>query len=733
MESGRRIWSLPVAMVTALLLVGLLAAVVWAQTNAKPRIASLDDVTVRIGNMIVVDDTPQAAVAIVDLTEKITDATKVRVVTGDGVDELPDTADDVSVLVPESLAVTVMTTNTDRASLALADAYVTAPADHDQVDHDGDTGETDATALIDNVPSAVASWWDRLNNAEKIAALGLDTDQMEDDQESCDIVLCDDDGDILDYADAGIDVSTAAEDFDGTNGQLLITQAFHWDMLSADEMVAVATAAGIDDDATAATPPDFDAFKERFGGMTQAERDAVESLYTNNYLQRGQPAVLTVTHEGEAQGEDENTDERIGTATVYVKVSDGYGRLIPPPSGANTVGKTFAVDLQGVKLGQVGVAAPAMDGDGNVTGPGGVTPGDDNVRLITEVDDETSEVTRTLRIDGDAVTVATVVVTAVTDTQGVLIDRATDSTRARLYNGTGLGLSVNPTGARVVPNDTFTIKLEDYDKLEDGGTFTFRAYALTEEVNWVEIDFTIQLAVGNQAPVYTDSAGSSATISEALAVDEEIAEFEASDPDHTTGVEFSLSGDTTDVDGREIFTLHETTGKLTVGPMALNYQGDQTDGCPDPDAEEEDAEEEDAEEEDAEEEPCEETGTDNENNIYVLTVNAYDGELNAAPRTFTITVTDSLDIPATGSRFFIIDENSDNMVEEADNEEDEDTMYLVDSVGAKATVQLLDNDGDPLQAGTTYVIDKRNSPEDAVKLFDINEDGSLFLNEGEEN
>ena len=50
-KSRRKIWSLPLAMVTALLLVGLLGAVVLAQStrNAAPRIASLDDVEVRSG------------------------------------------------------------------------------------------------------------------------------------------------------------------------------------------------------------------------------------------------------------------------------------------------------------------------------------------------------------------------------------------------------------------------------------------------------------------------------------------------------------------------------------------------------------------------------------------------------------------------------------------------------------------------------------------------------------
>ena len=40
------------------------------------------------------------------------------------------------------------------------------------------------------------------------------------------------------------------------------------------------------------------------------------------------------------------------------------------------------------------------------------------------------------------------------------------------------------------------------------------------------------------------------------------------------------------------------------------------------------------------------------------------------------------------------------------------------------------NDGNPASGRLyEYEVDKRNSPEDAVDLFDINEDGSLFLND----
>ena len=200
--------------------------------------------------------------------------------------------------------------------------------------------------------------------------------------------------------------------------------------------------------------------------------------------------------------------------------------------------------------------------------------------------------TRTLRISGEAKTVAIISVTAAGPGAGAsaadtIIDGTADSTRGRLYNGTGLGLSVNPTGDRVNPagtgdaiatQDAFTIVLEDYDKLRDGGTFTFRGYALTEEVNWVELEFTIQLAIGNQAPEFaegTEAAVATLSLSEDKIPGYEIYDFDATDPDHTTGVTFSVSGDTKDVNDNFVFRIGTTDGKLTVGPKPLDYQGDE--------------------------------------------------------------------------------------------------------------------------------------------------------------
>ena len=47
-------------------------------------------------------------------------------------------------------------------------------------------------------------------------------------------------------------------------------------------------------------------------------------------------------------------------------------------------------------------------------------------------------------------------------------------------------------------------------------------------------------------------------------------------------------------------------------------------------------------------------------------------------------------------------------------------------------MQLLGSDGSPVPVGFTYEIDENNSPEEAVELFGINDDGSLFLNDGKE-
>ena len=677
--SIRKIWSMPAALVTALLLVGMLGAIVLAQSNSAPSIDSLDDVEARLDSDV---GGATDAVAVVDLAEKITDTTIVSVVTGPGVDTILGTADDVREDAPEQLAVTVMTTSTNRASIALATNYNTAAAPAtNSVDHDDDSN---TTAI--NVPSAVASWWDGLSQNDRASAVGLSSGTAasvcENTPNADFCTAVDGTGEIHDYAG----LVAASNDPDVT-----VTQAFHWDMLSATEMLAVATAANLDDGVATNDADDYSAFQGAFMSLTVAQRTAVQTLYANNFLQRGSPSTLTATHSGtaaDAMGDldddgnpiADGIDDRIGMAEVTVKVSDSYGRLIPPADGSDTVGDSFMVDVQGVKLEQLGLNA--------------VAAGENDVRYIETLDDDGNVTLRTLRISGDAETVATIAVDADDNDDGTLqgLDTTIDRTRGALSNGAELGLSVSAFGDRDESDDTdtFTIRLEDFSKLQDGGQFSFRAYALTEEVNWEELYFVIELAVGNQPPEFTaDSLDqTSFEVSEAAAVGDEIGTFTANDPDHTQDIEYSLSG------GGGLFAIDDEDGTVTVADM-LDYQGDEDDEVPG-------------------------------GNIYAMTVTASDGE-STDDHDFTITVTDSPELPAVGSREFTIDENTTNTVAA-----DGSSMYLTDSDGAIAMVALLDADGNHVPDDSEYEIDDGNSPAVAVALFGINPDGSLFLNDGME-
>ena len=608
MKSRRKIWSLPLVLVTALLLVGLFGASVLAQSNAGPRIASLDDTEMRL------DDTPANTAYELDLTEEVTDATMV-----DGAAAVNGV--DITVKVPEQLAVTVMTNRVSRATIALPDdddyngdgvGDGAAPLIYtiDDVDHDDDT-ETPGIPVT--VPSAVAAWWDRLSDTNRIAVLNLDTDQTDDDTDTCDIAnFCAEDDSINDYADL-------------SDGQLLVTQAFHWDLLSAAEMVAVAKAAGLDDDTITDNAVDFDKFKAAFRGLDDDQRVEIQTLYAADsaYLVRGRISSLTVTHGATAADAEgafdeeglpigDGIDDRIGEATITVKVSDSYGRLISP-DGDNTVGDAFVVDVQGTKIQQLRVST--------------VAAGPDDSRLIPPSGEDTQY---TLRLSSEAKAVATVSIQTDNDPlndQGAVaaaedIDPADDSSRGRLTNGASLGLSVNPVGVRALNTDTFTISLANFDTIQNGSEFTFRAYALNEPVNFVEVDFMIQLAEGNRNPVFAAGTSSAATVSESEKPDYEIYDFDASDPDHTTGIIYSISGE----GAGTFFAINSSDGKLTIR-TALDFQGD----------DEVDSDDDDDELFDLDE------GAQRDN-IYELKVKASDDE-GDTERDFTITVEDHPDYP----------------------------------------------------------------------------------------
>ena len=69
-------------------------------------------------------------------------------------------------------------------------------------------------------------------------------------------------------------------------------------------------------------------------------------------LTRGEGALnaernLVIDHRGINDNDaDGVTDGKVGSATITVKASDADGRLIPPPNGSGTVGRSFTVNAK---------------------------------------------------------------------------------------------------------------------------------------------------------------------------------------------------------------------------------------------------------------------------------------------------------------------------------------------------------------------------------------------------
>ena len=716
MKSRRKIWSLPLVLVTALLLVGLFGAAVLAQTNDAPVVENdlADVITDKV--LELAGGSPATATA--DLAEVFDDTTMVG---------------DPAVEVDDRLAFTVMTSAPNTASVA----FTTGTA----------YNETAAPPA-----GVVANWWNSLDQAEKRAVVGVKLDNTlaidNPARGTCDnTVWCKaynhdsaaNTPDVTVIGAYGPDVlneataPVAIPEIDNPAARLIVTQAFHWDMLTGAEMVAAARAGGIVSPGNYAKP--FRQLSEDTtdgqGATIPGQRTNVQALYTTRaddtdtedvdearaaVLQRGQgsgdldgqtadeeqAASLTVTA-GDVYAD-------IGTATITVKASDSYGRLIPPDTGRETVGDSVDIEVNGKELEDLRIptvqTGVTFEGDNALT-PNTVEP-DTFVFIIESTaktagaidvvsNDEVDSTTHDSEIDGD-VTADTPVTTTYDDIRG------------RLRDGAGFPFRVNQTGVRDADSDVFTISVPEgrtLDLADSPYEFTFEAYALSNIVNVTSIEIRVELAVGNQPPVFTPAAlaQTAADVSEVTKVGDTVATFSASDPDNTTGINYVVSG------GDGYFEI-DSSGKLKVA-KALDYQGDEEASGDDPEA--------------VGYVPAEEAGDDNENNIFELTITATDGE-HTVMHTFTVTITDSPDVPATGSRAFTIDENTGN---EDDAEEGEDPeYYLVDSDGAKARVLLLDDEGVPVADTFTYKIDVRNSPEVEVALFDIQEDGTLFLKAG---
>ena len=314
----KKIWSLPLVLVTALLLVGLLGAAVLAQS--KPAVETqIGDQTIYIG---ATGSVQRDGTALEDGDNDVNLADIDGSTTGD---------QPAFAIGSGNLAYTVMTGDTDIATV-------------------------NGVGLTDGDGGVAAEWWDGLGDSphanadcgDKANRLGFEEDTANAAAET----------------DAG-NASGLCQDFDDINGNLhdidssvdpqldalpaqtAIVAAFHWDMLTGDEMFEAAKAGGLADS-------DAEDYKSNFGGLTHAQKLTVVGWFGDDNIlaridgtvevQGATSEVVTLGHQGITTLDQ--VDDRTGNATVTVKVSDAVGRLIPAESGGRNqvvTGQTFVV------------------------------------------------------------------------------------------------------------------------------------------------------------------------------------------------------------------------------------------------------------------------------------------------------------------------------------------------------------------------------------------------------
>ena len=205
-----------------------------------------------------------------------------------------------------------------------------------------DPSVADVAIENDDNNDVANAWWDALDGTEdtdcsaKATRLGFAVGTVHTPADASGTPaaagLCQDTGD-SGFSDLAVvpDGNDADTDPDLTAGDA-VPIAFHWDMLSADEMNLAATAAD---------ESDAGDYEHNFGALTDDQKlDVVSWFGGDNILAKGAGGDLTLTNNGITGAE---TDDKAGTATIIVKASDADGRLIPPPDGSETVGQTFTV------------------------------------------------------------------------------------------------------------------------------------------------------------------------------------------------------------------------------------------------------------------------------------------------------------------------------------------------------------------------------------------------------
>ena len=532
MKSRRKIWSLPMALVTALLLVGLLGAVVLAQApKTLGEGTQIADQTITIGAAA----SPNAA-----------------------------------------------------GSLALAGAFTPGDANEDLVytalTTEDRVVEVGLTAQ-DGTTGVVPTWWDNLGGADntscnlKSARLGfsLTVDEDEDGDADNAPVGLDEEG----VVDPNSPATGFCENFDelddtddveiGNQAQIRVRIAFHWDMLSGAEMGKAAEADG-------ETASDY---MHAFAGLSDDEQEDVAEWFDNGILAMGE-GPLTLSNDG-IDSDDTDNDEpgpltpdgEPGEATVYLKASDDVGRLIPPGNGSETVGQSFKVTASLTPTGTIdpftvddagGFAADVS----TITALGGNS-------VTTVAGNELANPPTTDRVD-IRIGPDTERIAAVNADTGVDdLMRHHQKLNFSLTDGNYLPFQVSKenlsTGEILVRSGASLTAGTPYDF-----TLTVNEFE-NAPANSVEIDIRVMVVVDNVAPTFASDALRSNTVAERDA-DAEIATFSATDPNNQA-LEYKIRAKPGDENAAQILldkaiVLDEDSGVLTTGEDGVDYDEDGT-------------------------------------------------------------------------------------------------------------------------------------------------------------
>ena len=563
-KSRRKIWSLPLALVTAVLVVGLLATAVLAQlADPAPKVSEttpfLDqEITLQIDESDAAATDPDQRL----LTAVFTDQEPL------GTDALQGNTDE--------LAYTALSINP-----AVAEARLTG---------------TDTMA--------VSAWWDSLGNVDgtgdtscgkRQAALG----------ESVFTINADAATPTHAPADAAANRVAAigyCGDFtilqsDENANEQIVVQAFHWNMLTGPEMQAAAVAGGLSGD-----------YNKPFSALSKTQREAVEELYIDtddedgnkNVLSRGTGTLAVVNRGSDDTYESDHDDDtttpvvdvpfagEAGTTTITVKVSDGVGRFLD-----NSVGDSFDVETVREELGQLTLDEPEEeDGVGKrlLTVAGDGTEGDTEDIAMADL------VEFTIGVSATTITVVTVTQgTPPSGDGGTPFASNDQKVNFSLTDGHNLPFQIKKIDmADLTLEDDTDNPTVQYNRAEiivrPSATLSESSYEFELSVNELDnaaensalMDVRIKIAVDNTAPTFVGGLVSEFTVAERDA-GKVLATFSATDPNNQAlTFEFDVAASDASDHIIPALVLNEDTGELKTGPNGLDFEEDIAD---DPDTE----------------------------------------------------------------------------------------------------------------------------------------------------